>query len=380
MKKYRSPSIKIYGDNMDIKKSDLEEKIANYISRKYCLLVGRATTAIYLAIKAYGFRDGNIIIPSIVCPNPIFPVIYNDLEPKFCDINLNDFTLDINSFKKQVNENTKAVIPINLYGYPANYDKIIPFCKENNIKVIEDAAQSFGGSYNGKKMGSFGDISVISFGHTKIIDVNAGGAILTDDLDIFNQIKLEYKKLDDKPNNINERGELYRKIYYTLQPFWQENDDLYYLYSPFPKIFKKNYLFKFPDVIIPSISENLELLNENINLREKNARKYIELLKDHPKIILPKYKDGNGVSWRFSFLIKGDKQLEISKKLKRQGFDVSNWYPSTHKMFLPPQEYDPFEFNNSDYLEKHILNFWIHPGNKENNIEDICHALLKLLK
>ncbi|KKL06238.1 hypothetical protein LCGC14_2598050, partial [marine sediment metagenome] len=164
-----------------IKKSDLEEQIANYVGRKYCFLVGRATTAIYLAIKIYGFKSGNIIIPSIVCPNPIFPVIYNDLEPRFCDINLNDFTLDFDSFKKQVNENTKAVIPINLYGYPANYNEIIPFCKENNIKVIEDAAQSFGGSYNGKKMGSFGDISVISFGHTKIIDVNSGGAVLTDD-------------------------------------------------------------------------------------------------------------------------------------------------------------------------------------------------------
>ena len=165
-----------------------------------------------------------------------------------------------------------------------------------------------------------------------------------------------------------------------LKKLWQENDDLYYLYSSLPMIFKDIYLFKFPDVILPSIMENLEVLNENIYQREINARKYIELLKDHPKIILPKYKVGNGVNWRFSFLIKVNNQLEISEKLRKQGFDVSNWYPSTHKMFLPPQEYDPSEFINSDYLEKHILNFWVGLRIKEKDIEDICHALLKLLK
>lgn len=364
---------------MNITKSELEDNIAKYVGRKYCLLVGRATTAIYLAIKAYNFKNANIIIPSIVCPNPIFSVLYNNLTPRFCDINLDDFTIDIESFKDRIDEDTKAVIPINLYGYSANYEELIPICKEKNIILIEDAAQSFGGSCNGKKMGSFGDISVISFGHTKIVDVGSGGAVLTDNLEIFEQMKLEHDKLCNIPTNIKEKNELYSKVYYALQPLWQKNDDLYYLYSTFPEIFESNYLFKFSENLIPILEKNLNKIDENIRIRKKNIKYYMELLKDHPKIRLPKYKIENGAFWRFSFLIEGDNHLEISEELRRQGFDVSNWYPSTHKMFIPPNQYDPSHFKNSNYLEKHILNFWIHPNVKEKNIVRMCNALLKIL-
>ena len=104
-------------------KIEIEKKIAKYVGRKYCFLVGRASTAIFLALKAFKFDNGNVITPSIVCPNPIFSILYSDLTPKFCDINLSDYTIDIDSFANSIDDNTRAVIPINLNGYPANYDK-----------------------------------------------------------------------------------------------------------------------------------------------------------------------------------------------------------------------------------------------------------------
>ncbi len=360
-------------------KEELELKIAKKVGRNYCVLVGRATTAIYLAIKAFNFNNGNIIIPSIVCPNPIFAVLYNDLSPKFCDINLKDFTIDISSFKNTLDEHTKAVIPINLYGYPANYDDLIPLCKKEGIKIIEDAAQSFGGYNNDKPLGSFGDISVISFGHTKITDIGSGGAVLTDNLDLYNKIKLENDDLGKKPKDYKIKAELYQEVYYALQPFWQRHDELYYLYSTFPTIFKSLYLFKFQKELIPILDEQVETLDKEVRIRKKNARIYRDHLKKSSKLILPEYEKDNGVPWRFSFLLKENNQINVSKKLRENNIDVSNWYPSTHKMFLPQKKNDKEKFKNANYLEKHVLNFWVHSGITEESIKKTCKALLELL-
>ena len=120
------------------------------------------------------------------------------------------------------------------------------------------------------------------------------------------------------------------------------------------------YLYKFQESILPSLSKSLKNLDQEVNIRKENVKLYFELLKDNPNIILPQYEKNNGVLWRFSFLIKGNSQIAISNELRKRGFDISNWYPSTHKMFIPKGEYHPSKFKNSGYLEKHIFNLWVH--------------------
>ena len=130
----------------------LQEKLSNMFKRKYVFLVGRATTGIYLALKAMKIKDGNVVMPDILCPSPADAVLYNNLKPKFCDVNLFDFNMNIASLNEVIDKSTKAIIPVHLFGQPSEMDKIEQIAEEKNLFVIEDVAQAFGASYKNKKL------------------------------------------------------------------------------------------------------------------------------------------------------------------------------------------------------------------------------------
>jgi len=193
----------------------LKEKLSNIFEKKYVFLVGRATTGIYLALKAMKIKDGNVVMPDILCPSPADAVLYNDLKPKFCDVNLYDFNMNIESLNEVINKKTKAIIPVHLFGQPSEIDKIEQMAEEKNLFVIEDVAQAFGGSYKGTKLGSFGDVSVLSFGG-KTIKASDGGAVITDDDKIAKKIGEYITKLPKRPKNLEYIFKIYRRYFYTI--------------------------------------------------------------------------------------------------------------------------------------------------------------------
>jgi len=103
-------------------------------------------------------KEGKIALPTIVNPSPANAVLYAGLEPIFCDINLNDFTIDTSSLEQLIEneQNIKAIIAVHIFGQPADMDKIIQIARSRGIYVIEDTAQAMGGKYQSKVVGSFG--------------------------------------------------------------------------------------------------------------------------------------------------------------------------------------------------------------------------------
>ena len=178
----------------------LENKISKLLNRKYCLLTGSGSTSMYLIFLTCK-KKGIVVFPSITCMQAVNAAIFAGMKPLFCDVNLNDFTMSVSSLKKILDKYKKKVemiVPTHIFGNSCELDKIIEIARKRKIFVLEDAAQSLGSKINSKKTGSIGNASIVSFGHTKILDCGGGGGILTNDTKLYNRVRKFYHKIPKK--------------------------------------------------------------------------------------------------------------------------------------------------------------------------------------
>lgn len=359
----------------DIEK--LENKLAAMHNRKYCKIVSRGTTAIYLALKALDSKKTKVVMPAIQCMSPANATLYAGLGPVYCDVSLKDFNMCSKDLKDILEKkgNIRAVLLPHIYGQPADLDIIINLTRKYNVPLIEDAAQALGGRYKGNPLGSFGEFSILSFGHTKILDAGGGGAILFDRKVYADMIKAYYDKLPEKAQRHSKLSKIYSKLYYNLATFYREDQRFGKLYFSFPSIFKDLYLFKgVKKKIIQSINLQLLELKTHVKKRKKNADVYRKYLK-HEKIKHPAYK-WQGVYWRYSFLIKGCQQYEIAEAIRKHNIDVSNWYPPLHHLY----ELESRTLKNADYIGSHVFNLWVAPSHTRENIKKISNIVLRVIE
>jgi perosamine synthetase len=161
------------------------------VKRTYILPVSNCTAAIHLSLLALDIKPGDeIIVPDITWIASVAPIIYVGAIPIFVDINKDDWCISIASIKKSITKKTKAIIVVDLYGNMPDMDELSKISIENNIFLIEDAAESLGSTYKGRPAGSFGDISVFSFNATKLAMAGQGGVFATNDEELYNKAKL----------------------------------------------------------------------------------------------------------------------------------------------------------------------------------------------
>ena len=169
---------------------ELEEKLAVYVGRKHCISCANGTDALQIAYMVYGIGEGD----AVFCPDITF---ISSTEPSkmlgavsvFCDIQPDTYNLRPESLERQIKAvlaegklTPKAVVAVDILGNPCDYDAIIPICEKYGLILIEDAAQSFGATYKGKKCGAFGEIATTSFFPAKPLGCYGdGGAIFVDD-------------------------------------------------------------------------------------------------------------------------------------------------------------------------------------------------------
>lgn len=338
--------------------SDMERlklKICSLSERKYCVLTGRATTGIYLLLKALGVGDGEVVFPGNLCPSPVNAAVYCDASPVFCDVKLTDATMSPNALERLINKHTKAIVPIHLYGHPAEMDKIIAIAESRNIPVIEDVAQALGGSYRGKPLGSFGVASVFSFGYSKIIDAGEGGAIVTDDYTLANDLERLSSELPMKTPDVEKKASLYARLYKTVTVAAKEDVSLTPLVYPFPHVFKDIFLYRLSEEQAKVIMVKLDTLKKEIKRRHDNYEVYQMMLK-HPKIINFEPLQGF-VPWRYSFLVDNSKRQQVIDTLLRNKLDVSIWYPTIYERYPNVIKTDT---KNSNTIGAKIINLWVN--------------------
>jgi dTDP-4-amino-4,6-dideoxygalactose transaminase len=164
-----------------------EDAFALYIGSKYCVSVGNGTDALEISIEALNLPENSeIIIPANSFIASSEAITRSGKKVRFCDHD-EDYTISPEDLKKQINSNTSAIMVVHLYGHPADLDPIIEIAKANNLKIIEDCAQSHGALYKGRKVGTFGDIAAFSFYPGKNLGAYGdGGAIVTNNAELAN--------------------------------------------------------------------------------------------------------------------------------------------------------------------------------------------------
>ena len=332
----------------------LEIELANYVDRKYCVSCANGTDALVLALMVMGIGSGDaVLVPDFTYIATASSVSFVGATPIFVDIDLDTFNMSSYSLENTINKinlenkyHLKAIIPVDLFGLPANYDKILQVAKKYNLKVIEDAAQGFGGSINGKKACSFGDISCTSFFPAKPLGCYGdGGALFTDDEDIYyllRSLRANGKSETDKYDNIrigmNSRLD-------TVQA-------------------------AILDVKFNAFNNELYKVNEV-------AKKYTDRL--HDKYITPTLPDRLSSSWaQYTILCENEEhRARIKKVLFENDIPSMIYYPrGLHEQkCFNGLDYDINDYKNTIEATKRVLSLPMHPYIEDNEKENICNIL-----
>ncbi len=165
---------------------EFEKAYAQWQGSKYAIAVSNGTAALHTALSALGVGPGDeVIVPSYTFIATSFSVVQAGAIPRFADVNRDDHCLSVESAAKLINERTKAIVPVHLYGNVTDMDPILALAKKHNLFVVEDNAEAFGGEYKGKKTGTLGHINACSFCQNKTFTTGGeGGMVTTDDEDL----------------------------------------------------------------------------------------------------------------------------------------------------------------------------------------------------
>jgi len=192
-----------------------EERFAQYIGVRYCLTTSSCTGALHIALAALDIGAGDeVIVPDITWVATANAVRYVGATPVFADIEVDSWCLDPATFESKITPNTKAVIPVHLYGHPARMDRIEAIARNRGLYIVEDAAPAIGTEWQGRRIGTFGDFACFSFQGAKLLVTGEGGALVTDD-----------PKLYEKALKIWDQGRDPRKT------FWIDGEGLKYKMS-----------------------------------------------------------------------------------------------------------------------------------------------------
>jgi dTDP-4-amino-4,6-dideoxygalactose transaminase len=305
----------------------LEAFIASQMQRRFARLVGRGTTALYVALRALALRDGlgEVILPDIICSNVLDAVLLAGFTPIFADVTSQRFAIDPSSIQRQITSATRAVIVAHLFGYMSPIH-------DYGVPIIEDAVQGLGGTVNGNLVGTIGAISFTSFNETKMIG-GQGGAVATDDEGLFEAIHQVNLEFDEFHEPISSRYALYLHQLAALRNL---------LIRPFDNR---------PENVV-RIHAGWEMLASNVAERNRKAQYLRDSLANLP-LELPEICPGDAI-WRYSFAAPNRATTNwILRHLQMAGLSGSNLYPSLSNIFAPELTLI------SQSFAPNIINLWV---------------------
>lgn len=162
--------------NMGVNHQKLESGLKQYLKTDNLVLFVNGHIALEMVIQAFGLK-GEIITTPFSFASTTHAIVKNGIKPVFCDINPHDYTIDVDKIEALITEKTSAIVPVHVYGNICNVDRIDEIAKKHGLKVIYDAAHTFGETLNGKGVAAFGDASMFSFHATKVFHTIEGGAV-----------------------------------------------------------------------------------------------------------------------------------------------------------------------------------------------------------
>lgn len=319
---------------------ELEKELADYVGVKHCITCGNGTDALSMALMAWNLKEGDCaFVPDFTFFASAETVSFEGATPIFVDVDEKTYNIDPikleNAIKKVIAEgkyNPKVIVAVDLFGLPADYDKIRLIADKYGLKILEDGAQGFGGEINGKRACSFGDIATTSFFPAKPLGCYGdGGAIFTDD-----------DETDKYLRSIRVHGKGSFK-YDNIRIGWNSRLDTIQA-----------------AILIPKLKAFKEYERDKVN---EAAKKYTALLKDW--VITPEYDVKYLSSWaQYTIQLENEKERDdLQKFLKDNGIPSMVYYPKPmHKQ----QAFSHFMVDDNNYgvtnrLCKTVLSLPMHP-------------------
>jgi perosamine synthetase len=188
-------------DKMNYHSDMFVAEFSEVVGTKYCLPTAHCTDAIHLALLSLDIGSGDeVIVPDLTWVASAAPITYTGAVPVFADVDPINWCLSAESIERCITSRTKAVVVVDLLGNTPDWDEVRELCDRRGIVIIEDAAEGLGATYNGQSAGTFGLVSLFSFNATKLIMAGQGGALCTNDAEIYKKAKLFSHHGIDKAN------------------------------------------------------------------------------------------------------------------------------------------------------------------------------------
>jgi perosamine synthetase len=316
--------------------TQLENKFANRIGRKYGIAVSNGSVAIDAAIVALGIGKGDeVIMPTFTIISCAAPIVRAGAIPVLVDVDLDNWNMRIDEIESKISSRTKAIMVVHIYGLPVDMDPIIELVKKYDLLLIEDAAEVIGQEYKGKLCGSFGNISTFSFYPNKHITTGEGGMILTDDINLAQKCR-ELRNLSFIPPR--------RFIHEEL-----------------------GWNFRMTNLQAALGVAQLERLDEFIEKKRQIGEWYNSLLNGIIGLQLPlaKVDYSTNIYWVYGLLIHKDLKIdaiEIMNQLGQFGIGSRPFFYSMHNqpVFKKMGLFQNLKLPNSDYLSE--KGFYIPSG------------------
>ncbi len=285
---------------------EFEKKLANFIGVRYAVGVNSGTSALHLIIRALGIKEGDEVITTpfsfIASANCI---LFERAKPVFVDIDKKSFNIDPQKIEEKITKRTKAILAVDIFGRPADWDYLKEIAKKHGLLLIEDSAEALGSEYKNKKCGSFGDAAVLAFYPNKQITTGEGGAVLTNS-----------KKVADLCRSMSNQG---RKV---KNGKWLDHERL-------------GFNYRISEINCALGTAQFSRVKEIIAKRKRVTEVYNKKLRAISDIEIP-FDDGESNTCTFTYVIKlkdtfsPSNKYEIIKQMAKRGIQCGEYFQAIH--------------------------------------------------
>ncbi len=330
------------------KVAEFEKEFSRYIGTEFGIAVSSGTAALHIALLAAGIQEEDeVIIPSFSFIATANSVLYCRAKPVFVDIEDETYNIDPEKIESAITDKTKAIMPVHLYGHPAEMKKIMSIAKKNKLFVIEDACQAHGAEYRSVKAGSIGDAGCFSFYPTKNMTTGEGGIITTDN-----------EQVAEKARVLRQHGMEQRYHHHVL-----------------------GFNYRMTDLAASIGLCQLKKLDEFNNKRIQNANYLTKKLGGLEWVKTPSIKeDCKHVFHQYTIKVGGKEREDILSTLRENGIKAEVYYPiPIHLQKL----YTDLGYNQclekTEECSNKVLSLPIHPGVGEKDF-DFIHKTLSAIQ
>ncbi|MCR4814752.1 MAG: UDP-4-amino-4,6-dideoxy-N-acetyl-beta-L-altrosamine transaminase [Lachnospiraceae bacterium] len=345
--------------------SRLEKDLAEYTGAKYAVAVSNGTAALHCACIAAGLKEGDEVITTpLTFAASANCALYVGAKPVFADINPETYNIDPKSIREHITEKTKAVVAVDFTGQCVENEEIRAICDEYNLIFIEDAAHAIGSAYKGRKAGSLADMTCFSFHPVKTITSGEGGAVTTNDEELYKRLVLAHT------HGITHEEELMEDAPHEGRWVYEQ--------------ISLGYNYRMTDFQAALLSSQLKKLDAFKARRQEIVKRYNEAFEGLPGIIVQKEIEESDTC-RHLYIIRLD--LDRLSCTRREFFDAMSAENVQCQVHYVPVYYFPYYRHlgyerglcpNAEEVYKGIMSIPLYPKLTDEEVEDTIHAVKKL--